>query len=238
MYSLSLSSVFYPPPPCVSLWVAWGVDAHTWITVLTTSLGCSLQDAASVASLQLEHVCICTCMCVKSEREGTVCVCAVRLFPLWVAAWTFPEGWCPARLTSEQPGWLGGPQKEKKKAPRGYEYKLSCWTSSDFTMAPPEPLTQTHKPKREQRGRESAMLCFGNTNVFGQLSQRTTPVIHKSERKERWIAGSKDSAEEKKKSRSRDARGRLNFWRMTHILQASWSTDKISQNNEMITCNK
>lgn len=176
-------------------------------------------------------------VCKKWERRHCMCLCRPSVSPVgrsldvsWGLMPCSPHIWA-ARLTRRPP-------EKKKKAPRGYEYKLSCWTSSDFTMAPPEPLAQTHKPKSEQRGRKSAMLCFGNTNVFGQLSQWTAPVIHKSERKERWIAGSKDSAEEKKKSGSRDARGRLNFWRMTHILQASWSADKISQNNEMITCNK
>lgn len=119
------------------------------------------------------HVCIYTCMCVKKWKKRShyawglpVRVCAIRLFPLWVAAWTFPEGWCPARLTSEQPGWLGGPQK---KAPRGYEYKLSCWTSSDFTMAPPEPLSQTHEPKESKGARIGDALFWQHKRIWTAL---------------------------------------------------------------------
>ena len=64
-------------------------------------------------------------------------------------------------------------------------------------------LRHTHEPKESTRSEGSVLLCFGNTNVFGQLSQRTVPVIHKSERKERWIAGSKDSTERGGESKKR-----------------------------------
>lgn len=90
-----------------------------------------------------------------------------------------PHIWA-ARLTRR-------PQEKKRKKP----------LEAMGTSCPAGPLVTSLgllvSQANQKCAKETVMLCFGNTNVFGQRSPRTVPVIHKSERKERWIAGSNDT---------------------------------------------
>lgn len=124
----------------------------------------------------------------------------------------------------------------RKKAPRGYEYKLSCWTSGDFTTTTPEPLAQTHKPERERAKEQDAVdaLFWQHKCIWTTLPEDDSSNTQDGKKGK---VKSQKQGQAREKSRSGDARGSSTSEEQ-HILQGSWSSDKISQNNDMITCNK